>query len=203
MLAVAALAILLFAGDTSPAVGVASGRVECRDASSLYILESPPGNAAVIGVDCSDGYVSITLQVSGGDCPAGATALRGGVEVPLPLTAAPESGGCRVTVSTRGLSLLRLGCNESLAINFDSTLRVSIYRYRLSGTPSAASTTPGGDGEAGIYTPTPVGGREPGVHSDLMPGGAPRILEALVGIALLALTAAAAVKEYGGAGGGG
>ncbi|NOZ30939.1 MAG: hypothetical protein GXO68_03200 [Crenarchaeota archaeon] len=115
----------------------------------------------------------------------------------LAVSGEEEGDMCIVYVSTEGLSPLRLGFNESLIIDTGIAGHITISRYKVNINMTSTTTTNNQTSGSSVYIPDELNEREGDVHSNKMPGVDLSPVEIAGAIALLALTALAAVKEYG------
>ena len=167
----------------------------CRDESSIYAIDINSSSIVIENTTCNDGYISIELQLNESSCPTHLTILKRGVSFNLAVSSEEAGGRCSVLVSTVGISPLRLGLNESLIIDIEGVGQITVLRKNIINNTTTSITNQAN--ESSVYIPNDANEKEGKVRSNKMSGPDLSPVEIAGAIALLALTALAAVKEYG------
>lgn len=168
---------------------------ECRDNTSIYIIEVNSSGIVVENATCNDGYISINLQLNESICPHDVTIIKHGVSISLAVTSNEEEGRCFLLVSTEGLSPLRLAPDESMVIDVGLIGQITVLRKQIIN--NTTSTEIAQTSGSSVYIPNDTNEKEGEVRSNKMSGVDLSPVEIAGAIALMALTILAAVKEYG------
>lgn len=168
---------------------------QCRDESSIYTININSSSVVIENITCNDGYISINLQLNESSCPTYLTIIKRGVSFNLAVLSEETGGRCSVLVSTVGISPLRLGLNESLIIDIWGLGQITVLRKNIINNTTMSAIDQGN--ESSVYIPNDTNEKEDEVRSNKMSSPDLSPVEIAGAIALLALTALAAVKEYG------
>ena len=168
---------------------------KCRDESSIYAIDINSSSVVIENITCNDGYISIKLQLNESSCPTYITIIKRGVSFNLAVSSEGAGGRCLVLVSTVGISPLRLGLNESLIIDIKGVGQITVLRKNIINNTTTSITNQAN--ESSVYIPNDTNEKGDEVRSNKMSSPDLSPVEIAGAIALLALTALAAVKEYG------
>jgi len=196
--AIAILALVIFqlaASTVSSAQSSIPVLNKCRDESSIYAIDINSSSVVIENITCNDGYISIKLQLNESSCPTYLAIIKRGVSFNVAVSSEEAGGRCSVLVSTVGISPLRLGLNESLVIDIEGMGQIIVLRRNIINNTTMSITNQ--PNESSVYIPNDTNEKEDEVRSNKMSSPDLSPVEIAGAIALLALTAIAAVKEYG------
>lgn len=182
-------------------VAWAGGQVlYCVGETSSYRVMASSNEVTLVNATCSGGYVDLWVKLNTSKCPSTIEIVKHGVSITIiPSVEKSTDEGCLLELSTRSISPLRLGYNDSLTIILPGggvdVERMAAMENQTTTTPAPPEKT--GGGGTSVFIPVVEGERGSNVDTDKMPRGDSIPVEAVVAIALLTLTAIVAVKEYG------